>query len=208
MCAAGWLCSEPSCRQAAALPLQHMLSGQLPGYVEHGELLLQVSVAALPASAGQPAVGPLGEEARTFSGPLLRWGYEAASQGLWGRVGFRSRRLPSTSGEAVGRQLEAVRAARFQSAPWVEQWMQRFQEQLAAVAAGTWQPPKPPAASTAPAQRKSALNRRGRVPAAAIAWVQTAGLVLLVCLLLVLLLALPGELELRRAKLHATWVAA
>lgn len=165
--AAGWLCSVSTgfnrvCLGQAALPLWRMLSGQLPGFVQHGELLLRITVAALPGGGGRPAMGPLVNKPATLSSPLFHWGAEAAHQRLWGTLGFRSRRLPATSGQAVGQQLEAVRAARLKSAPWLEEWMERFQRQLNLLVANTWLPP-------------SAI---GTSLTAGASWLQTAGLVL------------------------------
>lgn len=71
-----------------------------------------------------------------LSGFVLRWGAEVATRRLWGTLGFRSRCLPHTSGQAAGRLLEKARAARFAAAPWVEGWMERYLEELRQLAAG------------------------------------------------------------------------
>ena len=76
-------------RPAASMPLWRMLTGQLPGFAVHRELLLQVSAEVLPVSGGDEdgdggscsceggsegglAVGPLGPKPRLLSSPILR----------------------------------------------------------------------------------------------------------------------------------------
>lgn len=137
-----------ACQLNHALPLWRMLSGSLPGFVVEDELLLRVTVTALPecgtagtavaatasgsggterGSAGAllpsctaPVAGPLGPEPRLLSGAVMHLGYLHASERLWGSRGFSSRRLPDSSGEAVARQLGEAKRHRFSAAPDAE----------------------------------------------------------------------------------------
>ena len=52
---AGWLCVPPECPLHDSLPLWRMLSGSLPGFVRHGELLFRVSAAALSRAEAEAA---------------------------------------------------------------------------------------------------------------------------------------------------------
>ena len=106
-----------------------MLSGKLPGFLPHHELLLRIRVTPVPINPASgapdstglpPALGPLGAQPRLLSGPAMRWGHEAADTRLWGTHGFDSRRLPTTSGKAAASLLEQLRLQRFAAAPLVE----------------------------------------------------------------------------------------
>lgn len=142
---AGWLCYEPECPLPDSLPLWRMLSGALPGYVQHGELLFRIRASALPscatddfddddeeeeeaAAAGQlcaqaaapcllPTVGLLGPEPRLLGGRILQTGHGWECARLWGTRGFASRRLPATSSAAVQAELQVAQVVRVQGSP-------------------------------------------------------------------------------------------
>lgn len=111
-----------------------MLSGLLPDYGQHGELLFRISATALhgyqpdeltPAAEQRgdyyeapclaPAVGFLGPQPRLFSSTALQAGGAWASSPLWASRGFDSRRLPGTSSRAALDALAAAHAARLGS---------------------------------------------------------------------------------------------
>ena len=145
-----------ACAFKGMFPLWALLSGSLPGFVAHGELLLRVTVElleepallALPCGAQEqpavvcahsggggeackaPPVGPLGAHPQLLSGPALRWGHLHADPGLWGTLGFPSRRLPGSGGEAADRQLAAARRALFDAAPGLEEALHAAGERL------------------------------------------------------------------------------
>lgn len=137
-CTAGSTCS-----QRAVLPLWQMLSGQRPGFVEQGELLVNIQMTPIPVSpiggdeeglCSMPELGPLGPQPRLLSGPVLNWGYQAAHERLWASRGFFSQRLPATSCWAAEQQLEAARERQLAEAPWVElgKLAQQFEDRAAA----------------------------------------------------------------------------
>lgn len=148
---AEWLCKWPesfatcttgsgciSCVNYSTLPLWQMLSGQRPGFLQHGELLLRIRVTPVAASpeAGMhscrpltswqgglcsaPHIGPLGPQPRLLSSPVLNWGFDVADMGLWRSRGFASQRLPGASSAAAARQLEAARQQQLVPAPWMD----------------------------------------------------------------------------------------
>lgn len=129
------------------LPLWQMLSGQRPGFVEHGELVVNIRVTpvtihladdAAEGVCSVPQPGPLGPQPRLLSGPVLNWGHAAANEQLWLSRGFGSRRVPSASAAAVDEQLEAAQEQRFAAAPWAEELMEQLVVQYSEGAVASW----------------------------------------------------------------------
>ena len=124
-----------------------MLSGKLPGFLPHHELLLRIRVTPVPINPASgapdgtclpPALGPLGAQPRLLFGHDMGWGHEAAHPSLWGTHGFHSRRLEPTRRMGGAALAQYLNQQRFAAAPFVEETLDRLRGQFAEAAVAAW----------------------------------------------------------------------